>query len=220
MRSLSTLGPKAIRAASNMLRDAVWKWRLRRFSDPSKNIVTWTTRAELRQLYRLAVSCPAGATAVELGSYLGASTVFLAAGLKRINGRLICVDTWNNETMPEGERDTYDEFQQNVRRFRDHIVPIRKRSSEVSFADVGDSVEFVFIDGDHSYSALRCDFECVEPMLTARAIVGFHDSTYDEFPGVSRFIGESLASGQWFIAGNVESLTWLRRANHHATTAN
>ena len=39
--------------------------------------------------------------------------------------------------------------------------------------------------------------------------LAFHDCTY--FESVSRVLGEVLASGMWQLAGNVDSLVWLRR---------
>jgi len=211
MSKLRTLCSALMVTAVEKIRDWRWKARLRGCYDSAKTIQTWTTQRELRELYRLAASCPPGATAVEIGSYLGASTIYLAAGLKQVHGRLVCVDTWNNETMPEGERDTFEEFERNISRLRDRIVPVRKRSEELTQQDIGAEVDFVFIDGEHSYEAVRRDFECILPMLSARALVAFHDSTYGEFPGVSRFIGETLARGQWFLAGNVGGLTCIRR---------
>jgi methyltransferase family protein len=91
------------------------------------------------------------------------------------------------------------------------IPPVRKRSEELTQQDIGAEADFAFIDGDHSYEAVRRDFECILPMLSARALVALHDSTSEEFPGVSRFIGEMLATGQWFLAGNAGSLTCIRR---------
>jgi len=211
MSKLRTLCSALTMTTVEKIRDWRWRARLKGCSDSAKIIQTSTTQRELRELYRLATSCPPGATAVEIGSYLGASTIYLAAGLKQVHGRLVCVDTWNNQAMSEGERDTFEEFKRNISRLRDRIVPVRKRSEELTQQDVGAEVDFVFIDGDHSYEAVHQDFECILPLLTARALVAFHDSTYDRFPGVSRFIGETLASGQWFIAGNVGSLTYIRR---------
>ena len=70
-------------------------------------IPTWTTRTQLETLYRLAAGLPAGAKVVEFGSYLGASKCFLAAGVAAGNGRVIAIDLWNNETIPDEARDTF-----------------------------------------------------------------------------------------------------------------
>ncbi len=44
-------------------------------------------------------------------------------------------------------------------------------------------------------------------------IVSMHDTTYPQFPGVSRALGEVLAGGEWRLMGNVDSLTWICRVH-------
>jgi predicted O-methyltransferase YrrM len=64
-------------------------------------IRTHMTTRELVALYTSARAVVPAARALEIGSYLGASSVTLAAGLRHRGGSLICVDTWQNETMDE-----------------------------------------------------------------------------------------------------------------------
>jgi predicted O-methyltransferase YrrM len=176
---------------------------------PACRVQSYTSEAELAALMRLAALVPPGGVALEIGSYLGASARYLAAGLARKGGRLYCVDTWQNETMPEGTRDTFAEFKRNVGPLERLIVPVRKRSSELTRADVPEPLSLVFIDGDHSYEATRNDFEIIRPMLRPDATVAFHDT--NTFEGVSRVVGEALATGEWALYGQVWCLTWLRR---------
>src|SRR5262245_50824733 len=96
-----------------------------------------TTPHERLKLYWLASSQPKGARALEIGSHLGSSALFLAAGLKNLGGRLYCVDTWMNETMPDGPRNTYFEFSSNTRPYASIITPIRKKSQELADDDIG-----------------------------------------------------------------------------------
>ena len=172
------------------------------------SIATWTSKAELYALYDLGLQCPPRALALEIGSYLGASTCYLAAGLSHGGGRLICVDTWQNQTMPEGERSTFEEFSANTRGVADMITPIRKRSDELCAADVHSPIALAFIDGDHSYHAVKEDFERIVPMLAPDGIIAFHDAI--SYGGVSRVIGEALASGHWLAAGHVQNLFWIK----------
>jgi predicted O-methyltransferase YrrM len=178
----------------------------------AERIVSWTTGNELRALYMLAASCPRGGTAVEIGSYLGASTCYIAAGLRHRSGRLFCVDTWENQTMPEGERDTYALFRQNTAPFADLITTVRKRSETLNKADLALPIHLAFIDGDHSYEAAVADFERVADWMAPGGIIAFHDVGVIDFPGVSRVVGGAIASGDWVPAGVTETLTWLRKA--------
>ncbi len=178
-----------------------------------EDIPTWTKKRELESLYYMASTLPRGAYALEIGSYLGASTCYLASGLSRIGGHLFCVDTWKNETMLEGERDTFDEFLKNTQSLREHITPIRTRSNELKVEDIRLPLHLVFIDGDHNYPGVKSDFERVAPWVTKDGIIAFHDSNVRHYEGVSKVIGEALLSGQWRVGGVVESLLWLNPFN-------
>jgi hypothetical protein len=130
-----------------------------------------------------------------------------------VNGHLFCIDTWQNESMPDGLRDTFAEFQKNTRPVRRWITPIRKRSAELSVLDVRTPLQLVFIDADHSYAAVKRDFDLVRPWLAADGVIVFHDFGNSDFEGVSRLVGEALASGEWILAGFTGTLAWIQPAN-------
>jgi predicted O-methyltransferase YrrM len=207
-RLFRRLGSYIVKDSSNQLMSRA----LRLAGVPSANrIFSYTRPCELETLYRLAAACPPGGKALEIGSHLGASSCYLGAALKQLNGTLFCVDTWNNETMPEGSKDTFSEFSSNTLGLGDVIVPIRKRSSELTRDDVGADLDLVFIDGDHSYESVKSDFETVVPWLTEKAMVAFHDTV--AFEGVARLLGEVLACSQARLAGHVNNLTWVQIVN-------
>jgi predicted O-methyltransferase YrrM len=173
------------------------------------NIPTHMKPNELNILYKIAGSLNKDAKVLEIGSYLGASSCYIAAGLLKNQGHLICVDTWRNETMPEGERDTMNQFLKNIQPFSELISPIQKNSQHLLKSDLGFSLDFVFIDGDHSYQGCNLDYHKVSEWLLPGGILAFHDCRY--FEGVSRTIGEALASGKWQFCGWTENLIWLRK---------
>lgn len=174
-------------------------------------VATHVTRRELDELFSLSCALPTGARSLEIGSYLGASSQVIAAGVRRAGGKLYCVDTWMNETMPEGVRDTFSEFSTNTKFASDVVVPIRKRSdqlSEADFREIG-ALNFAFIDGDHSYKGVSTDFEIVSEHINLNSVVAFHDCRF--FESVSRVVGEALATGNWQLESCVENLTCLRK---------
>jgi predicted O-methyltransferase YrrM len=173
------------------------------------NIHTHMTPAELSALYRLGKGVGNSINALEIGSYLGASACYIAAALADSGGHLFCVDTWQNQTMPEGELDTFLEFQTNIKGFEKHIIMVRKYSQELIYSDINRPLNLVFIDGDHSYNAVKADFEIVSPWIIEGGILAMHDCTY--FESVSRALGDILATGKWQLGGNVDSLVWLRK---------
>ena len=179
-----------------------------------RDIHTWTKPAELRALFTLASQAPSGATLVELGSYLGASTCHLAAGAARAGARLIAVDLWNNETIVGDARDIFAEFQQNVAPLAEHITVVRKRTQELSTADVRPPIHLAFIDADHSYEATRSDAEFLGPLIAPDGLLVFHDAT--TFAGVGKVFAELLLSGEWALGGRVENLAWMQRAKWSA----
>jgi predicted O-methyltransferase YrrM len=194
----------ALKARNWMIRD-----RLARAGVPgARKVFSFTSYDELYRLYLLARGCPQGTNALEIGSYLGKSSCFILAGLQ--GGTLTCVDTWQNETMPEGERSTYDEFLKNVGGARARLRIVRKRSNELTSADISGPYSLIFLDGDHSYAATKGDFEQVTGWLAPGGIIAFHDST--NFEGVSRSIGEALVTGRWQMIGLIGSLIYMRRA--------
>jgi predicted O-methyltransferase YrrM len=172
-------------------------------------IPTFTVVPELEALFLLARKCRPGARVLEVGSYLGASTCYLAAGLSP-TGTIVCVDTWQNQTMPDGIRDTLAEFQNNLAPAKDQITQIRKASSDVTPAELGEKFDLIFLDGDHSYQQTKSDFQLAAACLAEDGVIAFHDSLY--FEGVSRVIGEALATGAWQCGGLVRNLFWIRPA--------
>jgi predicted O-methyltransferase YrrM len=203
-----------LRGPSRYVDDFAFQRRLRRAgAGQARTIRSWTNRRELRVLFDLAAGLPHGAVALEIGSYLGASACYLAAGIAEVGGHLFCVDTWRNETMPDGVRDTFAEFQVNTHGVRRCITAVRKSSGELSKADIQIPLSLVFIDGDHAYACVKHDFERVQDWTAESGIVAFHDFANRDYEGVSRVVGEALASGQWMMVGLEDRLAWIRRAS-------
>jgi len=175
----------------------------------AKAIHTHMTARELHALYDLAANVGKSGKVLEIGSYLGASSCYLTAALSLLDGHLYCVDTWENQAMPDREWDTFREFQRNTREVAAFITPVRKRSDEIAASDFAQPLDLIFIDADHSYSSVRGDYARVRDWVIDGGILAFHDCTY--FESVSRVLGEVLASGSWQLAGNVDSLVWLRK---------
>jgi len=129
--------------------------------------------------------------AVEIGSYLGASACMIGLGLSESGreGRLYCVDTWQNDAMSEGGRDTYAEFLDNTKRYANVIHPLRGSSAAMA-RTFGEKVDFLFVDGDHSFDGVAADVQAWFPKLNRGAVVAFHDIGWAE--GVQRVVAEHV----------------------------
>lgn len=152
----------------------------------SLNIFTHLTIEEKNALYENSRKLKLGSNIVEIGSYLGTSACFLALGNK--NNQVFCVDTWKNETMPEGLRDTFFEFKNNTKK-HNNIIPLRGKSQEVAIK-FNKKIDLLFIDGDHSYQGVKTDFDFWLPKCKSNAIIIFHDIGYAK--GVNRIIREDI----------------------------
>lgn len=143
--------------------------------------------------YKLYTTAKSKQIIAEIGSYIGASACCFGAAVKANGtGKIICIDTWNNDSMSEGNRDTFNEFQDNTREYMNYILPIRGFSTDVIQAvrDVTQHLDVLFIDGDHSYEGVKADWEAYKGLLKTGSVVVFHDSGWAE--GVKRVIDEDV----------------------------
>ncbi len=67
---------------------------------------------------------------------------------------------------------------------------------EVRSELAGTPVDFLFIDGDHTYEGVKQDFELYSPLLYEGGIVAIHDIASSLVPGVGRFWSELAATHQ------------------------
>ncbi len=155
----------------------------------TKTIFTHMTLEERLLLYSLGLKQSPGAVLLEVGSYLGASATFLAAAAVEMGGdtKVHCVDTWKNEGMTEGIRDTWNEFQKNTQRYSSVIVTHQGFSVEIA-KTFGEPIDLLFLDGDHSYEGCRADVLAWLPHLRPGGVLVMHDFGWAE--GVQRVVRE------------------------------
>jgi predicted O-methyltransferase YrrM len=183
--------------------------RLRSIVGKAIAICTQTTIHERLLLYDIARSSIQNGCFIEIGSYLGASAVVLAAAMKcHRGGRVYCVDTWQNTSMSEGARNTYDLFIKNTRKWSNIIVPIVGLSSQVEI-NIKNIIDFVFIDGDHSYHAVKQDIEKYGDLVRQGGFLALHDQAY--YPSVTKALGDFIQSGGWYITNAIQNLIILQR---------
>lgn len=158
----------------------------------------WDHRPTARRLYHLAASGPGEGAIVEIGSFLGNSTIFLAA-----SGRdtVHAIDPHDEQSMTQvpGEESTSAQFLANLERFdvRDRVVYHRTTSVEAADGWEGGPVRLLFIDGLHTYDAVRDDYRAWQPHLAAEHVVVFDDFLWVD---VERAVRELRAEHRptWF----------------------
>ncbi len=177
-----------------------------RLSIDPDSIFTHLTQDEKHTLKNLATNIN-GKVFVELGSYLGASSYYIASGLtNKPDAKLYCIDTWQNDAMSEGKRDTYCEFLCNIKPFSNFIVPLRDTTTNAAL-NFRQNIDFLFIDAGHDYEDVYNDVTHWLPKLNHGATVVFHDIGWAE--GVKRVVNENIKPIA-FNEGNLPNMYWAQ----------
>lgn len=153
---------------------------------------------DVQFLWDLGTSLPPGGRHVEIGSWMGLSSiVFANALLSQLNfdARIHCIDTWNGSAEHQGMAEVehgalFDTFLANVRRANvQHFVrPLRGDSVRMAANFAAGSVDSIFVDGDHSYDGCRRDLEAWLPKLKPGGRIAGHDAVPGE--GVQQAVQE------------------------------
>jgi predicted O-methyltransferase YrrM len=159
-------------------------------------------------LFQLASDLPANAQVVEVGSWMGASTCFIAGGLKGDAAKIFAVDNFQGlSTCGEdtawyrrhfrklGANSTLEIFRENFASLgftpRSEPVVSDSLAAAQTLAAQRGRIDFVFIDGDHSYEACKADIAAWVPFVKSGGVIAFHDFG-SRADGVTRAIFEAI----------------------------
>ena len=172
------------------------------------------SRAEAQLLYGLARDVAAGVI-VEVGSYRGRSTAALALGSQAGN-KVPVYAVEPHETFQDHDgsprfgpldRAAFYRTMLRTRGFR--LVHLVNLSSEELSPGWSRPVGLLWIDGDHSPSAVRRDFASWRPHLLAGAPVVFDDAI-EPSSGPGQVIAEEIAAGHLIADRSVGKVRVLR----------
>lgn len=163
-----------------------------------KDIQGWFDFADVYDAALDRISGPA--TFVEVGSWLGKSTAYMAEEIKRRykQVKFFAVDTWQGSVnepdllrmVAEAGGDLFPQWQKNMSRagVLDFVTPMQMTSLAAASQFTDSSLDFCFIDGDHSYAAVRDDIAAWRPKMKPAGMLAGHD--YDQ-ADVRRAVDES-----------------------------
>lgn len=147
------------------------------------------------RLAQLAVEVPPDQAIVELGSYKGKSTAYLASS----GHDVYAVDRWtlggqhNPDTERRGYADpaTFAAFHQQLDRagVAERVTAIIADTGDVGRGWAGPPVGLLFIDADHDESAVRADLAAWEPHCVG--VIAFDDYG-SRWPGVVKVVDELI----------------------------
>jgi predicted O-methyltransferase YrrM len=178
-----------------------------------QNIEGWF---DFSNLYAFIVSSFEKGKFVEIGSWLGKSSAFMAVEIKNSNKNIdfYCVDTWRGSSEHElDERiindSLFNSFLENTKPVKEYIKPIRKSSEEASKDFEDNSLDFIFIDAGHSYEDVKNDLEKWYPKLKENGIIAGHDFS-QAWPGVIMAVNE-WANNNNIIFSLTEQSCWIAK---------
>ena len=180
----------------------------------TKNIEGWLTNSEGEYLYSLAKNGQAKGVIVEIGSWKGKATIWLAAGTKQAKREKVYAIDHHRGSIEHGANVwTYPEFERNIKQagIDDVVVPIIMKSEEAA-RGWNKPIRLLWIDGDHAYESIKQDFLLWEPHLVKRGIIALHDTTM--WPGPKRLAEEYICNSSKFRnMGFVASITFAEKTD-------
>jgi predicted O-methyltransferase YrrM len=126
---------------------------------------------------------PSGSHFIELGSWKGMSAAFMAVEIINSgkNIKFDCIDIWSEQPYLTDTKqdllglDLMNRFLENTKPVS-HIINAIRSDSVVAAENYADkSVDFVFIDGDHSYEGCLRDIQAWLPKMKPNSILAGHD---------------------------------------------
>ena len=136
---------------------------------------------------------------VEVGSYQGESTVIFLNNLPNLK-ELHAVDPWLNGYAPGDVcSDEYDmkmvenNFDVRTQNFK-NLIKHKSTSEQIVNNFEDGSLDFVYIDGDHSYESCKKDIQMWLPKVKQGGIIAGHDYLSICFLGVVNAVNEIFGS--------------------------
>lgn len=142
---------------------------------------------------------------VELGVFEGASSLMLRKAVA-VDGKLWCVDPFPRGRF--GISYQYLIANREVNKSTNGTVGFVQKLSHEAVKGWQEPIDLLFIDADHSYQAVRRDWDDWSPYVKAGGIIALHDSRTLKYPGVLKLVQEITADeGAYRNVEEVATLT-------------
>jgi len=185
---------------------------LERARESAREVQGWLTDAEAEILLTLAAGCPPSGTIVEIGSWHGKSTIWIANGARLVGGRVFAIDP-HEGSFEDPTPHNLAIMSANLAGagVADLVTPIVARSHD-AVGRISGRYDLLFIDGDHTAESVRCDLEDWLPNLKVGGFVALHDVVCPGWTGprreLTRLLWRSRGLGRVTF---VDSIAYARK---------
>ena len=136
-------------------------------------------------LFNMSAQMPEDGVIVEMGSYLGRSSVSLGFPCLGTRRKLYCIDLWGTESWFTSWKKTINDFG-----LSDHVIPLRGFAGDVlrgwEILTGGAKIDFLFNDTSHCLPGILNEFVLAYPFIKEEGMIAFHDFTHNSYPDVAK----------------------------------
>lgn len=178
----------------------------------------WLSDDEGAFLFLSAKEWPCSGEIVEIGSWKGRSTIWLAKGSKAgKRGKVHAIDPHVGSYENRNEN-TYRDFIRNLKKagVTGHVVPMVARAEDAA-KKWSKPIRLLWIDGSHDYEDVKRDFRIWEKFLVGGGMIALHDTVTREGP--TKVSKEMIKSGKFSDVGFVDDITFAVKRKRSKTLA-
>ncbi len=186
---------------------------IKRISRLTSHIDGWLSDSEGELLYKLAKAVPAEQAIVEIGSWVGKSTVWLAKGaMAGQNCRVYSIAPHAQTRIDRGlgKVSTYPAFLSNIAKAKVDGIIVPFSGSSIAVSECWQKeVGLLWLDVSHDYKDIEHHFLCWKPHLSMNALVALHDCDH---PGLAEFVDNHFRfSSDFTVVHSIDTVIVARR---------
>ncbi len=156
----------------------------------------WMSTLELQFLAERAMEAD---LIVEFGCYMGRSTRALGENTR---GVVHAVDTWDTEYPDQHGNNTGIVRDNSFLTFKENLKDligsgkVKPWVGKSIYFNLKEKADFIFLDADHRYEAVRDDIVKAKSLLKEGGIIAGHDYNHDDWPGVKQAVDEAFPTAE------------------------
>lgn len=163
----------------------------------------------VKMLNELRCLTTGNSTMIEIGSYMGESTMLFASS--NIFNKIYTIDPHKgnegfSKTYGYSWDDVKKQFELNTRYF-DNISLISDYSFNVADRFDDNSIDFIYLDGAHNYDSVEKDINLYYPKVKDGGYIGGHDYNERQWPETCKAIHDTIGMPD----NTFEDSSWIKQ---------